>query len=53
MASKVKSKTAAPTADAASTTLTVTDDGSGKNRHRRIAELGLSAVVTTRSRHHI
>lgn len=46
MASKAKSKSAAPTADAASTTLTVTDDEGGKSRHRKIAELGLSSVVT-------
>lgn len=46
MASKAKSKSAAPTADAASTMLTVTDDEGGKSRHRKIAELGLSSVVT-------
>jgi hypothetical protein len=46
MASKAKSKTAATTAGAASTTLTVTDDEGGKSRHRKIAELGFSAAVT-------
>lgn len=47
MASKAKSKTVAPIAGAgAGNTLTVTDDGSGKSRPRKIAELGLSSVVT-------
>ena len=46
MASKAKGKSVAPTAGAASTTLTVADDGGGKSRHRKIAELGLSSVVT-------
>lgn len=45
MASKAKSKTAATTAGTANT-LTVTDDESGKSRPRKIAELGLSSVVT-------
>ena len=46
MASRAKSKTISPATGAASTTLTVTGDEGGKSRQRKIAELGLSSVVT-------
>jgi hypothetical protein len=45
MASKAKTKTGTP-ATSATSTLTVTDDEGGKSRNRKIAELGLSSVVT-------
>lgn len=45
MAGTAKTKTVA-TAASATSTLTVTADEGGKSRHRKIAELGLSPVVT-------